>query len=388
MLANRAQPALRNRLRAQAAVTPYGLTVFRSPRISRFPIHIVSNLPNEGISGLDLILARASGRLIDHYGGVPSGASGSPVYWQGRLLGAISASFYPDSSLVGLTPRAAMLTLAEERGTPPGETPGAAAAPSPARATCVGLTSGRALGEVTNRFGPPLIGSDSHVLRVQQGAKLQPGSPIGAALLIGDIKLGFIGTATIVNREAVYAFGHPLLYSGPTSLALTEATIADTAIGDQPNKVGTFGPVIGTVLQDRAAGIYARLAMQPAMIPLKCTIRDEDRERIEIVQTSAAPLPAELSFLTYITAAESMQRAMNRVGPGTSFWDWSLSVAGSDQPVQISGGTYDAYDIGSVVAAAVLPTLDQLLQAGTTILSINLTATVTRRKLPGVDDEA
>lgn len=370
------------RLSQVAPAIGYALTVFRSPRVSHFPLQIESILPGEGVSGLDLILARAFGPTVGFYGGVPYGTSGSPVYVHNHLIGAISTLFYPDAKLIGITPKTAMLSIAEEK-TPAGfPVFPAAVAPTPARITTIGLTSGRALGEVNSRFGPPLLGNDPGFTQNEEVSPLQPGSPIGAALMIGDIKLGFIGTATIVEDNQVFAFGHPLLFSGPTNLPLTTARIADTARGDPPNKVGTIGQVIGTVLQDRAAGIYAKLGQRPELIEMKFTVRDEDRDHTEILRTQAAPLPSELAFLTFVAAVESMQRAMNRVGPGSAFWDWSIWEMGSDLPIQITGSAYDPYDIGSVVAAAVLPSLDQVLQSGVGIASIELTASVTINKLP------
>lgn len=380
---------LRARLRRQQAggspTRGYALTIFRGNLIRRFPVRLVSSLPSAGVAGLDLILARASGDLINFYGGVPYGSSGSPVYIGGQLIGAISATFYPDSRLVGITPVAAMLSIAGEPGMIKSAGNIGSIVPSPARVTVAGLTSGRAFDEISDRFGRPLPGRSAPPVTNSATPRLQAGSAVGAALLMGDIKLGFIGTATIVDTDQVYAFGHPLLFSGPTSLPLTAAQIADTARGDSPDKIGTLGEVIGVVLQDRAAGIYARLGQPAATVPLRLGIRDEDRNRVERLQVQAAPLPSELPFLVYIAALEGLQRAMNRVGAGSAVWDWTVQVAGQ-QPTLVSGGTYDPYDIAGAVAAAVLPTLEQMLQSGDAIQSVELTASVTMRRLPELEE--
>lgn len=363
----------------------YALTIFRGDTIRRFPIRLVSSLPSSGVAGLDLILARASGELIDFYGGVPYGSSGSPVYIGGELVGAISATFYPDSKLIGITPVAAMQSIADEPGLAKSTGNTGSVTPSPARVTVAGLTSGRALGEVSDRFGRPLPGRSAPAPVSTATPRLQAGGAVGAALLMGDIKLGFIGTATIVNANQVYAFGHPLLFSGPTSLPLTSAQIADTARGDSPDKIGTLGEVIGVVLQDRAAGIYAHLGERAATVPLRLSIRDEDRNRVERLQAEAAPLPSELPFLVYVAALESLQRAMNRVGAGSAVWDWTIQASGRE-PVLVSGGAYDPYDIASTVSAAVLPALEQMLQSGDTVQGVELTASVTMRRLPELEE--
>jgi len=380
---------LRARLRRQQAssslIRGYALTIFRGNEIRRFPVRLVSSLPSSGVAGLDLILARASGDLIDFYGGVPYGSSGSPVYIGGKLIGAISATFYPDSRLIGITPVTAMLSIAGEPDMVKSTGNIGSIVPSPARVTVAGLTSGRAFDEISDRFGRPLPGRSASPVTNSATPRLQAGSAVGAALLMGDIKLGFIGTAAIVDTDQVYAFGHPLLFSGPTSLPLTAAQIADTARGASPDKIGTLGEVIGVVLQDRAAGIYARLGQPAATVPLRLGIRDEDRNRVERLQVQAAPLPSELPFLVYIAALEGLQRAMNRVGAGSAVWDWTIQVAGQ-QPTLVSGGTYDPYDIAGAVAASVLPTLEQMLQSGDVIQNVELTASVTMRRLPELEE--
>ncbi len=363
----------------------YALTIFRGNAIRRIPIRLVSSLPDYGVAGLDLILARAFGDLVDFYGGVPYGSSGSPVYIGGKLIGAISATFYPDSKLVGITPATAMQSIAGEPGMVKTTNNIGSIIPSPARVTVAGLTSERALGEISDRFGRPLPGRNSPAATGRTTPRLQAGSALGAALLMGDIKLGFIGTATIVDTDQVYAFGHALLFSGPTNLPLTTAQIADTARGDSPDKIGTLGEVVGVVLQDRAAGIYARLGQPAATVPLRLSIRDEDRNRVERLQVQAAPLPSELPFLVYIAALEGLQRAMNRVGAGSAVWDWSIQ-ASDQEPVLVSGGTYDPYDIAGAVSAAILPTLEQMLQSGDVIQSVELTASVTMRRLPELEE--
>lgn len=376
---------LRRRQAGGSSTRGYALTIFRGDEIRRFPVKLVSELPSSGVAGLDLILARASGDLVEFYGGVPYGSSGSPVYIGGKLIGAISATFYPDSKLIGITPLAAMLSLAGEPGMVRSTGNTGSIIPSPARVTVAGLTSGRAFDEISGRFGRPLPGQSSAPMASNAATGLQAGSAVGAALLMGDIKLGFIGTATIVDTDQLYAFGHPLLFSGPTSLPLTTAHIADTARGDSPDKIGTLGEVIGVVLQDRAAGIYARLGQSAATVPLQLSIRDEDRNLVKRLQVQAAPLPSELPFLVYVAALEGLQRAMNRIGAGSAVWDWTIQASG-EEPVLVSGGAYDPYDIAGAVSAAVLPTLEQMIQSGDVIQGVELTASVTMRRLPELEE--
>ncbi len=359
------------------------LTVFRSPLIERFPVELVTPFLDSGVAGVDLILARALGETIRRTGGVPSGASGSPVYEGDRLVGAISTTFYPDASLVGITPIDAMLEVANEPHT--GDlasfpiTDGDIQA-NKAKPTAVGFASTRALREIAERLGQPTVSTTEGTAARVATQTPTPGSPIGAALLIGDIRLGFIGTATAIAGKQLLAFGHPLLFSGPTNMPLTLATVLDTARGDFPSKIGDFGSVIGTVLQDRAAGIYAELGKQPDLVDLNLVVRDEDRSSLETVKAQAVPIPMQLPFLVFISALESMQRAMNRVGPGTARWRWSIRVAGVEDPIRVTESSYDGFDIGYAVAISAVPLIERLLEEGTKIEAVSLLTEVTARK--------
>lgn len=362
----------------------YALSVFRSPLIERFPVELNAPFPDAGTAGVDLILARASGMLIDRIGGVPFGASGSPVYDNDRVIGAVSTVFFPDAKLIGITPIGTLLDVATE--------PACAELPSfpladteiaanKARPTAVGFSSSRALREITERLGEPSLAVNEGISISGNVRKTPiPGSPIGAGLLIGDLRLGFIGTATVVDGNQLFAFGHPLLFSGPTNMPLTAATILDTARGDFPSKIGDFGPVLGTVLQDRAAGVYARLDTQPDLVNLNFVVRDEDRSSTETVKAQAVPIPMQLPFLVFIAALESMQRAMNRVGPGTARWRWTVSVSEVQDPIRVAESQYDGFDIGFAVAATIVPLLERVLEEGLKVVAVSLMAEVTVRK--------
>ena len=115
-------------------------------------------------------------------------------------------------------------------------------------------------------------------------------------------------------------------------------------------KIGTLGSILGTVVQDRAAGILAILQQKPQLVSIKCQVKDQDRQQTIITQVQATNIASELPFLTYIAALESMQRAMNRVGPGTAQWRWSIQVKGTKEPIIVSSMQYDAFDIGFTIA--------------------------------------
>jgi hypothetical protein len=102
---------------------------------------------------------------------------------------------------------------------------------------------------------------------------LNPGDAIGVGLVRGDLELGATGTVTYVDKDRVYAFGHPLYNLGPTAFPMTRAyvyTVLPSLASSM--KLSTTGEVIGSFLQDRAVAIAGRLGPGPRMIPVTMTL--------------------------------------------------------------------------------------------------------------------
>ena len=359
--------------------TGYALTVFKSPRISRFGARLTINYPQGGIAGTDLILGRAFGPVIDRIGGVPFGASGSPVYINNELVGAISQVLSSDAKLIGITPINAMLSLAQEpslKNTTYTEDPD--------------LRTGRPLVVVGNGFRTDKVKAElshhfqsfvavtvnrSNITRPTQA--LQPGGPIGVALMTGDLQLGFVGTVTLVKGEQVFAFGHPLLFAGPTNIPMTTAEILETATGQFPSKIGVLGTTVGTVVQDRAAGVFGVLNEVPqGLVRMRFTVNDLDRDRFETIMTEAVHIPTELPFLAFAAALETIFRAMNRTGQGTAQWEWIIRLADTE-PITLRQEQYDPFNIAYLIADSVFSLLEGPLVAGLRVLSVELNAAVT-----------
>lgn len=359
-----------------------GLSVWRSPTITRFPLRLVGTLPQGGTAGNDLILARAYGATIHQLGGIPYGASGSPVYQGNCLLGAVAAVFAPDNYLAGVTPIEAMLALTQEPTQAIDTTEAATNHNTRLPLTTQGLAANRALMALEQRYGRVQdiinIGLAAHK---SGDGRLRAGESIGAALMLGDIQLGYIGTATLIQASHLFAFGHPLLFTGPTNMPLTRAPIITCTRGDYPQKVGSFGETIGTILQDRSAGVLAELGTVPSTVHMKFMIQDDDRQQATTIDTQAAYVKSELPFLSFIGAIESMQRAMNRIGAGNATWQWRLTFADGTEPLEISASQTDANDIGFVVALSGEMAVNQALATEATLQSVELIATVSSQPL-------
>jgi SpoIVB peptidase S55 len=304
-----------------------GRTVFTGTRVEEFRAHILGVIENVMGPQRNLILARLEGGPLAETG-VIAGMSGSPVYIDGRLIGAVGYSLgsFSKEPIAGITPideMTAETSAASVR--PPGARvhvewpiePGALMAafrrglgwnrafadrPEDARfmnGTRVDGVGGREIGTMLRPIATPLVMSGlepdvaesiGSLLRDQGflpvGARaggraddmpyegpLKPGDAIGVTFVDGDFLLGGTGTVTHIDGDRVYAFGHPMYNLGPTEFPMTRAYVYTVLPSLYSSiKLSTTGEVIGTLLQDRATAIAGRLGPGPSMIPVSLTL--------------------------------------------------------------------------------------------------------------------
>jgi hypothetical protein len=258
----------------------YAKTVISGDTIETFPVEVL------GVTGSDSmgyqILIRASGDVMERSGGIAQGMSGSPVYIEDRLAGAIAyGTAFTDPHYCLLTPIQDMLDILDK----PEPHRNAMTAPLLPKGTPLlagGFTSAgiSALQEGLQPFG--LTVADTGVSGTASSAKdLEPGSSVGAALIQGDLTLGALGTVTWTDeRGRLLAFGHPFMKRGDADFFLTKTWV----LASLPNlqtayKIGNIGAAAGTVSQDRNAGIAGQIGRLPAYIPLYVSVSDSTRSR-------------------------------------------------------------------------------------------------------------
>lgn len=310
----------------RAGMRGEGRTVFAGTTIETFEVEILGKLENVG-PDQDLILGRCvGGPLADT--GVMSGMSGSPVFVDGKLIGAVAYSWgFAKDAIAGITPIDEMLALG---GRADGRAASAAAA-SPAAAATPGeldpdalarlarpeglhdffrarwraLTSGGAgplrasiplavagmrADAIAALYGDgaggdgPLGGTAAGWLPVQAGTAgsapgapapaLRPGSAMGVKLVRGDVEMSATGTVTWVDGDRVLGFGHPLFGLGPVDLPLTGARVEALMPSlEQSAKIAVPTAEAGALRQDRASGVAGRVGQRPRMIPVRLQIR-------------------------------------------------------------------------------------------------------------------
>jgi hypothetical protein len=323
-------------------MTGVGRTVFDGDRVEEFAVHILGVLRNVNGPHRDLVLARLEGGPLAATG-VIAGMSGSPVYIDGRLLGAVAFSLgqFPKEPLAGITPIEEIL---ESAGPQSGRAP-----TSPKTRLDLPLTEDRVLASLHDAFSrfqrpfadspddirfdgsgsvdalraaqlgtlmrpiatPLALGGFSGPLgdsltsafrdagfvpmadgastprrpaqdqRASAGPRLKPGDAVGVNLIAGDFILGATGTVTEVDGDKVYAFGHPFYNLGTTELPMTRAYVYALLPSLLSSmKISTTGETIGTFRQDRAAGIAGTLGPGPDMVPVRIALPGRQRPAV------------------------------------------------------------------------------------------------------------
>ena len=323
--------------------TGYGLSVFAGSEPDRFGVEVVGVL-RELDPGTSYIVARLSGKGLEE-SGVVRGMSGSPVYLDDRLAGAVAYSWaYTNEALALITPIAAMRELsALEAGedadgslglsAPGGLAPFENAVrqilepPDDVAAAVAGIVAAQ-LGTLAGpaglggRSGASIaaFGFGESVRRMLAAAPagradtvetpdLGAGSAVAGVLIDGDLKLAVGGTVTRVEDGEVLALGHPYLGVGPLRVPMaTVEVIGVVPRLDNSMRLSNIGSVVGAFDQDRFAGLRGRLGAEARTIPM--TIRVEapngDVRRFDL---RLADLPRMLPSLVGVPTMQALESA-------------------------------------------------------------------------------
>lgn len=298
-----------------------GKTVVSGDTVENFDVEVIGVTGSEA-SGYS-ILVRTGGSLIENSGGVAQGMSGSPVYIDGRLVGAVAfGKEFNDPHYCFLTPIGRMLDLLNETRPRPSEF-----IPKSTMLMAGGFTSAGLdyLNEKLAPLGLSATGAGGSGNFTSDKA-LEPGSAIGVSLIRGDIRLGALGTVTWMGDDgSLLAFGHPFMQRGDSNYFLDRVWILTSLPNLQSAyKVGNLGETIGTVTQDRSAGIAAKIGPQPKVIPMYVSVTDTSRgvngsARTELIDDDVL-LPAMVDAVTYNTVT----RVADREGGGTARFDFRI----------------------------------------------------------------
>jgi hypothetical protein len=294
-----------------------GRTVFAETKVEEFDVEILGVLANPSAKR-NVILARLRGQNLETTG-VVQGMSGSPVYVDGKIVGAVAFSFpFSKEAVAGITPIEEMLAISE-KARPPGPKPpklplsdrlsleelfeahkgllapsaplaadGRVAVPLPLPLTFNGF-SPRLVEKARPYFSAlgfrPLAGPGGGQIApkpLSPDFSVREGDPLALQLVSGDLDVSAVGTATYVDGAKVYAFGHPLYNLGAVDYGMAKASvIAVVPALDNSFRVASTGNLIGAFVQDRTSGALGEIGRMPKFVPLNVSLGEDVGKRRE-----------------------------------------------------------------------------------------------------------
>ena len=337
----------------------HGFSVFQGTKPERFEVEILGLLEGVPNPKQSLIIARLSGPLVDRTS-VFAGMSGSPVYINGKLVGAVAYSFpFSKEPIAGITPIKYMIDIFERRDAEPPRTSQRVSfntlmarikrgparlylPPSRRRWAPRAATNGLLtpyVGQTIMPIATPMTfsgvpqsvldmfaedlrkagiqpiagiggGSSLSPMVASNETTLAPGTSVSVQLVRGDFTIDAAGTVTYRDGERIYAFGHPFLSSGQTSWPMAESSVV-TVIPNVNNsfKLSAGGNLVGSISQDRSTGVYGQLGAKPRMIPVRMTVHTSRNKaeayNFEMVSDSfLSPLLMRIAMFSSILATE------------------------------------------------------------------------------------
>jgi hypothetical protein len=350
--------ALAAALSAQTAIFPLkdvktgmrgtGRTVFSGNKIEDFQVEILGVLDNIGPKE-SLILARLSGGPLEHTG-VMQGMSGSPVYIDGKLVGAVAMAFpFAKDPIAGIRPIEAMLRTPTAASTVPPATPPATQRAAlfdrdltrgfvkPAAAIsgeprmieiATPISFGGFSRATLDAFSPQLralgleprqgVTSGSSIEpRMGNPADLKPGSMISVQLMSGDLSVGADGTVTHIDGNRIYAFGHRFLDIGSTALPFARADVLTLLANTNTSfKLSTAREWMGTIYQDRNTAVAGELGKRAPLVPLTIKVTAGGKA-IETYQANLVNDPLLSPLLLQMAVFSSIDETERSVGAGS-----------------------------------------------------------------------
>jgi hypothetical protein len=342
----------------------YGRTVMKGTKIETFQAEVIGVLKNTS-PGRDMVLCRLAGLDLERTG-IIAGMSGSPVYIENKLLGAVAYGWaYGKDPIAGITPFCQMQGFAESyerrdlaeqgKAVPPGRRPaGGAGLPSgrrhtlpapvaagaslfdsvtvsqdaedeggkgrdelwltplrtPLAATGITAHSLKLLRERTPGFGlVPMQGggAGAKVLETTKDIALEPGGPLAISLIRGDFDLSGIGTVTHIEGNRVYGWGHPFMSLGDCDFPLMTGFIHTVYPRQTVSfKIGSPLRPVGVINADVSTCIAGWLGKQPDLMPMKMTVTRSEDSSPRTFNVELARHKALLASLVYAALTNSV----------------------------------------------------------------------------------
>jgi hypothetical protein len=388
-------------------------TVFSGTETQEFGVEVLGVLPGFPGPRRSTIIARLSGSNVEKTG-VFAGMSGSPVYVDGRLVGAIAFSFpFSKEPIAGITPIKQMIDIFEKgkvdethrpraprlvsfaqlaatewKPTLPKQAVTATSLIAPVSAgsplvalmgqqmtpIATPLVFGGISQESLSLFAPQLMangllpvsgaGGSAAITPLGEANEktLTPGTSLSVQLVRGDYSIAASGTVTFRDGDRIYAFGHPFLSLGAADMPMTESSVV-TVIANVNNsfKLSVPGQMMGAISQDRAAGVFGSLGRAPKMIPVKINLHTS-RGRTETYSYEVANDSFLTPLLLNITVFNTITSSERALGESTISIKGEIKVKGQEN-VQLDR-RFSSSNSAIMAAGSVATPIGSLMSSG------------------------
>lgn len=329
-------------------------TIFSGDTIERVDLEVIGVLHNAIGPKQDVILVRLLGDKVAQTG-VVAGMSGSPVYFDGKLAGALSLKLgtFTREAIGGVTPISEMIDVEKSSDAAASQSKSLMAASDPAAAVIpdnlaheAGVGGGqtlvpietpliftglypRTLAQFANVFsswGMSMSAGGSAAPATTDG-DLKPGDMVGIDLIRGDFSVSSGCTVTMIDAGHVLACGHPVFGFGATTMGLSRAHVVMTlASAQESTKIIDTGGEIGTLTQDRQTAVMGLLGKGPAMIPVHLAVDSPGGEKQ--FSFEVAPIAQLTPQLVAISAYNGITETPEYAGGKTLELDGTISIKG------------------------------------------------------------
>lgn len=386
--------------------------------IEPFDVDIVGVTGGSGKGATSLIMARASGALMERTGGVLQGMSGSPIYVDGKLIGALAIGYKETSPYTFfITPIENMLKIwdmpdnrafdkpavfverkpaennsAENNSTEENSTENNSAENTnstennSAEVTTPTETDDNLddLGEEKTAiffngfdnngldflkkeleplgfkdfYAAPAAGSRTIV---NHSASLVPGAPFGVAVICGDFTLGATGTVTAVDNERILGFGHSFAHAGNVNYFMTDATVIGPLSGTTSGgmRIASTGDIIGRINQDRDAGVSGILGKFPNVVPITVRVKNNSLNTVDTYNASIAYNENLLPKLGVTVAYSALSKSMDSLAEATVTVNFDVKTnAIEDGFISRKNMFYNDTDVGQIAIIELLQALN------------------------------
>ena len=281
----------------------YAFTIFEGDQVEKFDLEVIGVMPNFLGPKQSIILVQLKGPKVEHTG-VVAGMSGSPVYLEGKLAGALSLKLgvFTKEAIAGVTPIEDVLKSAAPSSNSAAAISGSGQENSQftqqqislpqETATRTGLPTGSALQPIEtplvfSGFQPAALRQFASELQgygfaATQGGtaaaqpddrKLAPGDMAGMVLVQGDASINSACTVTAIQGDKVFLCGHPLMSLGDVQLPMARSRVVTTLSSSLAStKIVNLGGSIGTITGDHLTAVTGKLGAAPVLIPLDLTL--------------------------------------------------------------------------------------------------------------------